>query len=87
MFGAANKHIRRDPDRLQFFDAVLCRFGFQLTRGGKIRQQREVHKDALSAWFIMGELADGLKKGQAFDIADGAADLAKHEINLIFANA
>ena len=35
----------------------------------------------------MDELADCLKEGQAFDVADCAADLAEHEIHFISADA
>ena len=34
----------------------------------------------------MGKLADGLKERQPFDIADGAADFAQHEINFVIAD-
>ena len=34
---------------------------------------------------FIAELADRLKKGQAFDIADGAADLDEDEIDALVA--
>jgi len=43
-----------------------------------------MHKDALPAWFVVAELADGLEKRQPFDVAHGAANFAEHEINLVF---
>ncbi len=36
---------------------------------------------------VLGELADRLEEGQTLDIADGAADLAEHEIDLVIADA
>ena len=83
MLRAADQNVRCDPDGLQFFYAVLCWFGFQLTAGGQIGQQCEVHENTLAAGLIMGKLSDGFEKGQAFDVADCASNLAEHEINLI----
>ena len=45
-----------------------------------------MHQNALTARAFMGELADCLEKGQALDIADRAADLAQHEIDLVLAD-
>ena len=33
-----------------------------------------------SSWL---ELADGLEERQAFDVADGAADFAQHEVDIV----
>ncbi len=86
MFGAADQHVRLQADGAQFLDRVLRRFGFQLSRSGQIGQQRQMHENALPARFVMGELADRFKEGQAFDIAHRAANLAEHEIHLILAD-
>ena len=34
---------------------------------------------------IVAELADGLEERQALDVADGAADLDEHEVELVVA--
>src|SRR5262245_66432566 len=34
----------------------------------------------MPTWQVVAELADRLKEWQAFDVADGAADLAQHEV-------
>ena len=34
---------------------------------------------------LVAELADGLEEGQAFDVADRAADLAQHEVDVLVA--
>ena len=45
-----------------------------------------MHENALAARRVLGELADRFEKRQTLDIADGAADLAQHEIHLILAD-
>ena len=44
------------------------------------RQQCQVNVDGVIARQIVAELADRLEKRQPLDVADGAADLAQHEI-------
>src|SRR5690625_2562190 len=66
---------------------MLCRLGLQLATGRKIGNQRQMHEDALIARLLLRELADRLEKGQPLDISNRAADLAKHEIHLIRADA
>ena len=41
--------------------------------------------DRIAAWQIIAELADRLEKRQAFDIADGAANLDQHEVDIAVA--
>ena len=86
VFGSADQNIGCDADGLQFLDRVLRRFGFQFTGRRKVGQQCQVHKNTFAAWLVVAELADRLKKRQAFDIAHGAADFAQHKIDLVFAN-
>ena len=60
---------------------------FSTRRDGlDVGQQRQVHETGTDHAAILAELTDRLEKGQALDIADGAADFAEHEINLILAN-
>ena len=87
MFRPADQHIRGKADGLQLLDRMLGGFGFQLSTGRKIGQQRQVHQDRLAARAFVNELTDRFKERQAFDIADRAADFAQHEINLIIADA
>ena len=54
---------------------------------GDVRHQREVDEDALAARLVLAELADRLEERQPLDIADRAADLAQHEIDLGVADA
>ena len=67
--------------------AVLIGFGLGLAGGLDVGHQRQVHEDALAAWLVVGKLTDRFKERQTFDVADRAADLTQHEIDLIFANA
>ena len=86
MFRTAHQNVRCDPDGLQFLNGVLCWFGFQFTRGRKVWQQCQVHKDGLPAWKVVVELADRFKERQSFDIAHSPADFAQHEVNFVIAN-
>jgi len=66
---------------------VLGGFGLQLARGREVGKQRQVHQDGLPTRAFVDELADGFEEGQALDVADGAADLAEHEVDLGVADA
>jgi hypothetical protein len=59
---------------------------FSSPAAAMIGQQREMHEDALAARLVLRELADRLEEGQPLDVADGAADLAEHEIDLVLAD-
>ena len=83
MLGAADQNIWGNANGLQFFNAVLRGFGFQLAAGREIRQQREMHENTIPAWLVVGELANGFKKRQAFNIAHCAANFAEHKIDFI----
>ncbi len=84
--GAADEDIGRDADRAQFLHRMLRGLRLQLSAGLDIGQQRQVHEDALAARLVLAELADRLEEGQPLDVADGAADLAEHEVDLILAD-
>ena len=43
--------------------------------------------DGVTARQLVAQLADGFEERQAFDVADGAADLAQHEIEVVVAVA
>ncbi len=80
--GAAEQHVRLDADRAQVAHAVLRGLGLQLARGADIGHQREVHVDRVLAAHVLAELADGLEERQAFDVANGAADLDQHHVDV-----
>ncbi len=85
--GAAQQDVGLDADRPQLFHRVLGRLGLELTGAGDERQQREVDIDRVVAGKVVAELADRLEERQALDVADGAADLAEHEIVAVIALA
>ena len=47
--------------------------------------QRQMDEGGVAARKLVAELADRLEEGQALDIADGAADLAQHEVDVLVA--
>ena len=78
----AHQNIGLDADRTQFLDRVLGRFGFHLTGGGNEGKQGQMHENGLTARQIILQLTNGLEKGQSFNIAYRAANLAQHEIQI-----
>ena len=52
---------------------------------GMIGHQRQMDEGGRPARQLVAELADRLEEGQALDVADGAADLAQHEIDALVA--
>ncbi len=52
---------------------------------GNERQQRQMNVDGVVARQIVLDLADRLEERQALDVADGAADLAQHEVEIVVA--
>ena len=47
--------------------------------------ERQMNEHAMTARQLVAELADRLEEGQALDVADRAADLAQHEIDVLVA--
>ncbi len=60
-------------------------FVFSSPALGNERQQRQMNVDGVFARQIVLDLADRLEERQALDVADGAADLAQHEVELVIA--
>ena len=85
--GAAEQDVRLDADRAQLLDRVLGRLGLQLAGARDVRQQRQVDVDRVVARQLVAELADRLEERQALDVADRAADLDQHEIEVVIAVA
>ena len=85
--GAAEQNVGLDADRAQFLDRMLRRLGLEFAGAGNERQQRQMDIDRVMARQLVAQLADRLEKRQALDIADGAADLAQHEIEAVIALA
>ena len=83
LFAAANDNIRRNTDAAQLFDAVLSRFGFQLTGCGNIRYQRNMNIKHIVLADILFYLTDGFQKRQAFNITYSTADFRNNEVGII----
>ena len=85
LLAAAQNNVGLNADGEQFLDAVLGGLGFVLARAAQIGNQREVNVEAVVAAKLRLELANGLKEGQAFNIAHGAADFDDSNIGRVFA--
>ena len=83
--GADEKDVGRDADGAQFLDRVLRRLGLQLAGGRDVGHQRQVHVDGVVARQVVAELADRLEERHRLDVADRAADLAEHEVEVVVA--
>ena len=81
--GAAEQDVGLDADRAQVADAVLRRLGLQLAGGADERHQRQVDVERVLAADVLAQLADRLDERQALDVADGAADLDEHDVDVL----
>ena len=79
---AAQQHLRLDADIQQLLHRVLRRLGLQFAGGRNVRHQRQVHEHRPLRPKLVAELADRLQERQAFDVADRAADLHQHEVEV-----
>lgn len=59
---------------------MLGRLGLQLTGGGDVRHQGEVHEHGLFGATLGAHLADRFQERQRLDVADGAADLDQRHV-------
>ena len=80
--GAAEQDVGLDADRAQVAHAVLRGLGLHLARRADERHQRQMDIDRVVASGILPELADGLEKRQALDVADRAADLDDDDVHV-----
>ena len=80
--GAAEQDVRLDADRAQLAHAVLRGLGLELAGRADERHQREVDVERVLAADVLPELADGLEERQALDVADRAADLDDHDVDV-----
>ncbi len=78
--GAAEQDVRLDAEAEQLLHRMLRRLGLQLAGRRDVGHQGQMHEHRALAAELVAELADRLEEGQALDVADGAADLAQHEI-------
>ena len=83
--GADQQDMRLDADLAERRHRVLRRLGFQFAGRRDERHQRQMDEDRMVARQVVAELADRLEERQALDVADRAADLAQHEIDVVVA--
>ena len=83
MLGPADQDIRLDADLPQHPDRMLGRLGLELAGGPQIGDEREMDVQAILAADIQGKLANRLQKRQALDVADRAADLGDHHVDVV----
>src|SRR5206468_5465543 len=81
--GAAEQNVRLNPDRAQVAHAVLGRLGLELAGRADERHERQVNVEGIVAADVLAELADRFEKRQALDVADGAADLDEHDVDIV----
>ena len=81
--GAAEQDVGLDADRPQVAHAVLRRLGLQLAGGADERHQRQVDVERVVAADVLAELADRFEERQALDVADRAADLDQHDVDVV----
>ena len=81
-FGAAKENLRLETDLAQLGDALLGRFGLEFACGANVGHEGDVHVDHVFGPDFENELPDGFEEGQAFDIADGAADFRDDDVDL-----
>ncbi len=62
---------------------VLRRLGLGLAGRLEVGDQRQVDVQAVLLADVEGELADGFQERQAFDVADGAADLGDDHVDVV----
>ena len=86
-FRAADEDIGDDADVAEHPHGMLRRLGLQFARRLEVGNEREMHEACVFGTFLEAELARRLKERQAFDIARYAADLAQHDVAIMFPRA
>ena len=74
LLAAAEDDVGLNADGQQFLDAVLGGLGFVFARRAQVGHQGEVDVQTVVAAHFGPQLAHGLQKGQALDVAHRAAD-------------
>ena len=80
--GAAHDRVGLDAPAAQLGDRVLRGLGLLLARRADERHQRDVHVEDVVAADVLAELPDRLEEREDLDVADGAADLGDHDVDV-----
>ena len=83
--GAADDRVGLDAAAAQLGDRVLRGLGLLLARGADERHERDVHVEDVLAADVLAELPDRLEEREDLDVADGAADLGDHDVDVVVA--
>ena len=62
---------------------MLGGLGLELSGGGDEGNQGDVDKESVLAAMLLAHLADGFEERKRLDIADGAADFADDDIDIV----
>ena len=80
---AAHDDVGLDAAAAQLGDRVLGRLGLLLARRADERHERDVDVADVVAADVLAELPDGLEERQDLDVADRAADLGDHHVDVV----
>ena len=81
--GAAHDGVGLDAAAAQLGDRVLGGLGLLLARRADERHERDVHVEDVLAADVLAELPDRLEEREDLDVADGAADLGDHDVDVV----
>ena len=87
VLGPADQDVGLDADLPQGADRVLRRLGLELAGRLQVGDQRQVDVQAVLAADVERELADRFQERQALDVADRAADLGDHHVDVVVGQA
>ena len=80
---AAHDRVGLDAPAAQLGDGVLGRLGLLLARRTDVRHERDVHVEDVLAPDLVAELPDRFEERQDLDVADRAADLGDHDVDVV----
>ncbi len=80
---AADDHVGLDAPAAQLGDRVLGRLGLLLARRADERHQGHVDVEDVLPADVLAELPDRLEERQDLDVADRAADLGDHDVDVL----
>ena len=80
---AADDGVGLDAAAAQLGDRVLRRLGLLLARRADERHERDVDVADVVAADVEAELPDGLEEREDLDVADRAADLGDHDVDVV----
>ena len=83
LLAAAHDEVGLDAAAAQLGHRVLRRLGLLLARRADERHERDVDVADVVAPGLLAELADRLEEREDLDVADGAADLGDHDVDVV----